>query len=105
MWQRKASLITAILGIIAMVLSRTAFTYASRETMNNELFLKENLVSLTKKCYLEGNCKNGKITISKLKEKGYINDTMKEKLIEYKDDSYIMYPSLEVELNKIDKDN
>ena len=100
MLQRRASFITAVLGIIAIVLSKTAFTYASRETINNETFLKENLVSITKKCFLEGKCKNGKITVSKLKDLGYINDTLKEKLIDYEDDSYIMYPSLDVVLNK-----
>ena len=100
MWQKKASIITAILGIIAIILSKTAFTYASRETSNNELYIKENIISVTKKCYLDGKCKNGKITITKLKEKGYINDSLKQKLTEYEDESYIMYPSLEVVLNK-----
>ena len=96
--RKKASLIVSVVGVIIMILSQITISYSKAEETLNENYVKENLKVIVKKCYLNTDCKKGKITITKLKENNYINDTFKEHLVNYSDDSYIMYPSLDIVL-------
>ncbi len=94
--RKKASLITAVIGIILIVLSRLSISYSAKTNEVNENYIKENLKNIAKKCYLEGKCKNGQITVSKLIENNYIDNDLKNNLNHYSDKSYIIYPELNV---------
>ncbi len=96
--RKKASLITAVVGIILIILSQVTVSYSTKNNLANENYIKENLKTIAKKCYLDGKCKNGQITIEKLISNSYIDNDLKDKLKGYSKNSFVVYPSLEVVL-------
>ena len=98
--RNKIVLLIAIFGIILLILTGVIIKI-NKYNLNKEITnLKSNLLSITKKCIEESNCKTDTLTIKDLDNLGYIDNNTKNKLKDYSNKSYIIYSIKEVYLIK-----
>ena len=100
MGKRKVAFIVCVLGITMIVISSMGTSYAKQIEDDKETFVKENLKSLAKKCIDEGECEKNTVLLRTLKEKGYVERDIYEKVSIYDNDSYVTFPDYTVVLIK-----
>lgn len=98
--KRKICFAITIIGILIIVVTQIIISIIDVKEEKKENYIKENVISASKKCFREEKCSGDIVFFSDLIDKGYLNGYFLEEIKDYSKTSYINIPSYEVNLIK-----
>lgn len=90
----------ALVGILIITFVQVYIMIDNDKEQEKQIYLEENLINQTKKCLRDKVCDEGNVSLQILKDNNYLDDKYLSLLDDYSLDSYVSYPSLEVNLRK-----
>lgn len=96
----KVCLILTMVGVILIIVIQTIISLDDEVEEKEINYIKVNAVKAAKKCILDKVCEEGDVTFALLIEKEYLTGYFLEEIKDYSNDSYVEFPSYEVNLIK-----